>query len=171
MKATALSVATLLRAQERLEDSLGQMTVAEANTMPHPLIKSVTWLMWHTARELDLQVSELKGSPSLWLSAGWSERFALPLPDDTEDWHHTPEEAAKVTVADKALLSEYLAASITLTRDYLLELDEATLHDVVDDSWAEPVTREVRLVSVIDDAVMHSGQAVYTRRLVINKQV
>ena len=74
MKATALSVATLLRAQERLEDTLAQMTVAEANTMPHPLIKSVTWLMWHTGRELDLQVSDLKGEPSLWQNAGWSER-------------------------------------------------------------------------------------------------
>lgn len=169
MKATALSVATLLRAQERLEDTLAQMTVAEANTMPHPLIKSVTWLMWHTGRELDLQVSDLKGEPSLWQNAGWSERFALPLPDDTEEWHHTPQAAAQVTVADKELLSAYLAASIQLTVDYLESLDEATLQDVVDDSWAEPVTREVRLVSVIDDAVMHSGQAVYTRRLVINK--
>ena len=70
---------------------------------------------------------------------------------------------------DKELLSAYLAASIQLTVDYLENLDEATLEDVVDDSWAEPVTREVRLVSVIDDAVMHSGQAVYTRRLVLNK--
>ncbi|EEU67516.1 conserved hypothetical protein [Enterococcus faecalis Merz96] len=31
------------------------------------------------------------------------------------------------------------------------------------------MTRQVRLVSAIDDAVMHSGQAVYTRRLVIGK--
>lgn len=169
MKVTTLSVATLLRAQERLEDTLAQMTVAEANTMPHPLIKSVTWLMWHTGRELDLQVSALKGVPSLWQSAGWSERFSLPLPDDTEEWHHTPAEAAKVTVQDKELLSAYLAASVRLTVAYLEDLDEATLQDVVDDSWEEPVTREVRLVSVIDDAVMHSGQAVYTRRLVINK--
>lgn len=168
MNVMELSRDTLLRAQERLEDTLGQMTVAEANQMPHPLIKSVTWLMWHTARELDLQISQLKGSEPLWVTK-WSGRFDLALPDDTEEWHHTPEEAAKVIVADKSLLSAYLEESIRLTEEYLLTLDEATLQDVVDDSWEVPVTRQVRLVSIIDDAVMHSGQAVYTRRLVINK--
>lgn len=57
--------------------------------MPAPLIKSVTWLMWHTARELDLQISDLNGTEALWTSAGWSEKFALDLPDDTEDYRHT----------------------------------------------------------------------------------
>ena len=50
MKVTQLSSETLDRAHERFEETLAQMTVAEANTMPAPLIKSVTWLMWHTAR-------------------------------------------------------------------------------------------------------------------------
>lgn len=168
MNAMELSRDTLLRAQERLEETLDQMTVAEANQMPHPLIKSVTWLMWHTARELDLQISQLKNSESLWQNK-WSARFALDLPDDTEEWHHTPEEAAKVVVSDKSILSAYLEASISLAEEYLLNLDESSLQDVVDDSWEVPVTRQVRLVSIIDDAVMHSGQAVYTRRLVINK--
>jgi len=40
---------------------------------------------------------------------------------------------------------------------------------VIDDSWTPAVTRQARLVSIIDDAVMHSGQAVYTRRLVIGR--
>ena len=61
MKVTQLSSETLDRAHERFEETLAQMTVAEANTMPAPLIKSVTWLMWHTARELDLQISALNG--------------------------------------------------------------------------------------------------------------
>lgn len=157
------------RVQERMEESLQQMSVAEANTMPHPLVKSVSWLFWHTARELDMQISDLKGEDSLYTSAGWNKRFALDLPDDTPEYKHTPEEAEKVTVKDKALLSEYLDASIALTKDYLETLDENSLNDIVDDSWTPAVTREARLVSIIDDAVMHSGQAVYTRRLVIDK--
>ena len=68
MKVTQLSSETLDRAHERFEETLAQMTVAEANTMPAPLIKSVTWLMWHTARELDLQISALNHSDPLWLS-------------------------------------------------------------------------------------------------------
>lgn len=42
MKATRLLSETLLRAQERFEETLDQLDVAEANTIPAPLIKSVT---------------------------------------------------------------------------------------------------------------------------------
>lgn len=45
MKSTQLLIETLARGQERLEDTLDQMTIEEANTMPAPLIKSVTWLI------------------------------------------------------------------------------------------------------------------------------
>ncbi len=169
MNVTQLSSDTLKRAQERFEETLDQMSVDEANTMPAALIKSVTWLIWHTARELDYQISELNQTKPLWLSAGWSTKFALDLPDDTEDWHHTPEEAAKVKVTEKALLSEYLKASVDLTNTYLATLEEKSLSDVVDRNWTPVVTRQARIVSAIDDAVMHSGQAVYTRRLVIGK--
>ncbi|MGG5315000.1 DinB family protein [Enterococcus sp. AZ072] len=169
MDFTKLSIDTLKRAQERLEDTLSQMSIEEANTMPAPLIKSVTWLIWHTARELDFQISGLNNTEPLWLSAGWSEKFALDLPDDTEEWHHTPEEAEKVVVSNKDILLDYLSASVDFTISYLKELKEESLDDIVDASWTPPVTREVRVVSAIDDAVMHSGQAVYTRRLVIGK--
>lgn len=169
MKNTQFAMEMLDRAQERFEDTLDQMTTEEANQMPAPLIKSVIWLMWHTARELDMQLSDLNGTEFLWTSDGWSEKFALDLPDDTEDYRHTPEEAAKVVVADRQLVLDYLAASIEFTKNYLESLDESSLADVIDTSWNPPVTRQVRIVSAIDDAVMHSGQAVYTRRLVIGK--
>lgn len=169
MKSTQLLIETLARGQERLEDTLDQMTIEEANTMPAPLIKSVTWLIWHTARELDLQISGLNGSEPLWLSEGWSEKFSLDLPNDTEDWRHTPEEAKKVVVKEKELMLGYLSASVDLTNVYLDSLKEDQLDEVIDTNWTPPVTRQVRIISAIDDAVMHSGQAVYTRRLVIGK--
>jgi hypothetical protein len=144
------------------------MSIAEANTMPEPLIKSVTWLIWHTAREIDLQISALADQEPLWL-ADWTKRFALDLPDDTEDWRHTPEEAAKVIVNQKELLVDYLSASVELAVNYLQSIDETSLSEVIDENWTPAVTRQARIVSIVDDAVMHSGQAVYTRRLVIGK--
>ena len=38
--------------------------------------------------------------------------------------------------------------------------------DVVDTNWTPHVTRGVRLISIIDDAVAHLGQAAYVRGLV-----
>ena len=169
MKATKMTIDTLLRAQERFEDTLQQMNEREVNSMPEPLIESVSWLMWHTARELDYQISELNQTEPLWTSDGWTQKFDLELPDNTQDYCHTPEQAKKVVVSDKTLLSGYLDASIKFVKNYLETLDEESLNDIIDKSWTPPVTKEVRLVSAIDDAVMHSGQAVYTRRLVIGK--
>ena len=160
---------TLERGQERFLETLEQMTVAEANTMPNPLIKSVTWLIWHSSRVLDYQISPLAGLPQLYETAGFKKRFNLDLPDDTEDWRHTPEEAAKVVVEDKQLLIDYLQTNMDRTKEYFANLDEERLADIVDRSWTPAVTRAVRLVSTVDDVVMHSGQAVYTRRLVIGK--
>ena len=168
MKETQLTIETLQRAQERFEETLAQMSIAEANTVPEPLIKSVTWLIWHTAREIDLQISALADQEPLWL-ADWTKRFALDLPDDTEDWRHTPEEAAKVIVNQKELLVDYLSASVELAVNYLQSIDETSLSEVIDENWTPAVTRQARIVSIVDDAVMHSGQAVYTRRLVIGK--
>ena len=52
--------------------------------------------------------------------------------------------------ATTAALSEYIAG-----------LSEVDLDDVIDTSWTPHVTRGVRLVSMIDDAAQHVGQAAY----------
>ena len=153
------------RSRDVFHDVLSQVTPEQANWRPTPNANSIAWLAWHTARELDIQVSPLAGVEPVWITGGHRERFALPLPDDTEDWHHTPEQAAQVVVGDLSILFAYLDDAYALATTYLRSLTPETLNDIVDESWDPPVTRAVRLASVIDDAAQHSGQAVYTRRL------
>ena len=165
----ALLADGLDRSRERFDRALDGVTLEQANARPAsgpaPRIDSLTWLAWHTAREIDLQISALAGIEPLWTGAGFSARFALPLPDDTEDWRHAPEQAALVRVSDLAVLTDYLDAAYALIRDYLTGLGPASLDEVIDRSWQPPVTRASRLASIIDDAAQHSGQAVYSRRL------
>ncbi|WP_103063903.1 DUF664 domain-containing protein [Actinomyces qiguomingii] len=164
-----LLLASLDRSRERFDRALEGVSVEQANTQPAPelapRIDSLTWLAWHTAREIDMQISALAGDELLWTAGGFKERFALPLPDDTEDWRHTPDQAALVRVNDLDALIEYLDAAYALARHYLAALAPQALEDVIDRTWTPPVTRAVRLASIIDDAAQHSGQAVYTRRL------
>ncbi|MGT2844689.1 hypothetical protein ACVRZD_05460 [Streptococcus hongkongensis] len=69
-------------------------------------------------------------------------------------------------MSDRQLLCDLLDR----VQDRFLEtIDSESLEEIIDRSWNSPVSRAVRLVSSIDDALMHSGQAVYTRRLVIGK--
>ncbi len=160
---------TLHRSRECFAEALAVATPEQANTPPTPvqapLVFSLTWLAWHTAREIDCQLSPLAGLKPLWTSAGFKERFALPLPDDTEDWRHSAEEAALVRVDDLEVLSDYLNAAYARAEEYLQELPDDALDDIVDDRWDPPVTRGIRLASIIDDAAQHSGQAYYSGML------
>ena len=140
MTTLEMLIDVLSRSRERFDRAFDGVTLEQANTRPAPdlapRIDSLTWLAWHTARELDIQVAR-----------------------------HTPEQAAQVVVSDLSLLFAYLDDAYALATAYLRSLTPETLDDVVDDSWDPPVTRAVRLASVVDDAAQHSGQAVYTRRL------
>ena len=51
------------------------------------------------------------------------------------------------------------------TVEVIVALDDAGLARIIDRRWDPPVTAAVRLVSVVDDAAQHVGQAAYLRRL------
>ena len=136
-----------------------------ANWRPGGTHNSISWLVWHIAREQDVQIAHLAGRGQVWLAGGWAERFALDLPRESMGYGHSSDEVGKVVVDDVALLTGYLDAAADATVAYLRALDAATLDDVVDTRWDPPVTRGVRLVSIIDDAAQHAGQAAYVRGL------
>ena len=169
MTIAEILIDALSRSRERFDRAFDGVTLEQANTRPTPdlapRIDSLTWLAWHTAREIDLQISLMAGQEFVWFTGGHRERFALPLPDDTQDWRHTPEEAAQVVVGDLSVLTAYLDDAYAMAYGYMRSLAPERLDDIIDSSWDPPVTRGARLVSIIDDAAQHSGQAVYTRRL------
>lgn len=122
---------------------------------------SPAWLLWHTAREIDAQRADLSGTEQVWTAQGFRERFDLGELGDGIGYGHTPEQARAVTVTDADLLLEHLAAATDELIRYLRPLDAADLYAVIDTSWEPPVTRGVRLISIIDDAAQHVGQAAY----------
>ncbi len=143
------------------------VTVEQANDFPAanmaPQIKSMTWLLWHTAMVLDVQIAELAGTDWLY-HRGWQEK----LPENktqNPSWLHTLEEAQSITVDSFDNLFDYFAAARDQAVAYINSLAEDSLSDIVDESWTPAVTRGVRLVSTLDDITMHSGQVFYARRL------
>ena len=122
---------------------------------------SIAWLLWHAGRQMDAQLAQLNGEPQVWHSQGFDARFNLGELGDTVGYGHTAEQARAVVVEDAALLVEYLGAATAALGEYIAGLSEADLDDVIDTSWTPHVTRGVRLVSMIDDAAQHVGQAAY----------
>ena len=76
------------------------------------------------------------------------------------------EDVGRFTVADPRLFAAYQGAVHERTVALLDELDDAAYGRVIDESWDPPVTVGVRLISVLDDAAKHLGQAEYVRGLV-----
>ncbi|MFI7580373.1 mycothiol transferase [Kocuria kalidii] len=135
------------------------------NTLPGGTANSIAWLVWHAARQQDVQVAQLAEAAEMWTAQGWSERFGLDVPDSAMGFGDGPEDVARIRVASPDLLRGYLDAVVERTVTYVHGLTDAQLDDVVDRSWDPPVTRGARLVSTVDDAAQHLGQAAYVRGL------
>ncbi|WP_090064566.1 mycothiol transferase [Lentzea flaviverrucosa] len=125
---------------------------------------SIAWLVWHLTRVQDDHVADLAGSEQVWTGGGWSERFGLPLPAEDTGYGHDAGQVAAV-VAPAGLLLGYHQAVHERTEKYLRGVEAGDLAVVIDESWDPPVTRAVRLVSVLEDDLQHAGQAAFVRGL------
>ena len=125
----------------------------------------IAWLIWHLARVQDDHVAEVAGTEQLWTSAGWAERFGLPLVVSDTGYGHRPEQVA-VVVAEATNLLGYYDAVEQATLSYVRGLSDDDLDRIVDERWNPPVSLGTRLVSVIDDDVAHAAQAAFVRGII-----
>jgi hypothetical protein len=131
---------------------------------PTPDANSVGWLVWHLARVQDDHVAHVADLEQVWTRDGFADRFALPFDTGDIGYGHTSAQVGAVRVGAD-LLAAYLDAVHAQTVAYLATLSDADLDEVVDERWDPPVTRGVRLVSVLSDDLQHAGQAAYARGL------
>ena len=126
---------------------------------------SIAWLIWHFTRIEDDHIADVAGTEQVWTSAGWYDRFGLPFPAEEHGYGHNADEVAKVRV-DRDLLVGYHDETIARAIEYVGGLTPGDLDRIVDERWDPPVTLGVRLVSVVNDATQHLGQAAYLRGLI-----
>ncbi|MEO6957979.1 MAG: DUF664 domain-containing protein [Antricoccus sp.] len=126
---------------------------------------SIAWLIWHLSRVQDDHVSGLSNHEQVWTEQGFAERFKVPYSNDAIGYGHSADEVRAMPATSGALLSTYYNAVDVMSTTYLKGLVEADLDTVIDTRWDPPVTVGIRLVSVINDATQHVGQAAYVRGL------
>jgi hypothetical protein len=164
------------RADELLIDAFGRvkgavhaavegLTGEQLGHRVDPHANTIGWLVWHLTRIQDDHVAALAGAEQVWHRDGWRARMALPFGPDEHGYGHTSEQVAAVDVPAGLLLG-YHDAVLEQTVGYLAGLTEQAYDEVVDRSWDPPVTRAVRLVSVVDDNLEHAGQAAFVRGVV-----
>jgi len=140
------------------------LTPEQLRWAPAPGANSIGWLIWHLTRVQDDHLADAFGTEQVWIDDGWHERFALPLEPEDTGYGRGPDQVASVR-ASGALLAGYHAAVFERTTELLAGITPERLDEVIDERWTPPVTRGVRLVSVIDDDAKHLGQAEFARGL------
>lgn len=127
-----------------------------------PSANTIAWLIWHLTRVEDDHLAGAFDTHQVWTAGGWAARFALPFPEDVHGYGQTPADVALVQPSADDLLG-YFEATHARALELLGGVTDADLDRVVDERWDPPVTLAVRLVSVLDDALEHAGQAAFVR--------
>lgn len=156
------------RTPDLVTRALDGLSEADLIRRVDPEANTVAWLIWHTARMQDGQVTRAQralgsaGADQAWTTAGYADRFGLDVGDDEVGYGMTPDQVAEVK-APADLLQAYHQAVNDATVEWLRGLDDTDYDRVVDDNWDPPVTLLARLVSIEQDAVQHLGQAALVR--------
>lgn len=151
------------RVQEAVHAAVEGLDGEQLTRRIDPAANSIAWLVWHLTRVQDDHVADAAGLEQVWLAEGWAERFGLPFDDTAVGYGQTSEEVGAVRVEDAKLLLDYHDAVHRQSAGYIRGLREADYDRIVDRSWDPPVSLGVRLISVLQDTLMHAGQAQYVR--------
>ena len=125
----------------------------------------IGWLAWHGMRGEDAQVAELAGSEQIYLKDGWAQKFNRPADGGDTGFGDTPEQVAAFEPPDASVILGYAEATTKRSIEYMKTLTAKDLDRELGGPWTPPPTVGVRLVSIVEDAIIHAGQAAYVRGL------
>lgn len=170
MTSAELLVDAFGRVRENVHGAVAGLSQEELAARVEPGANSIAWLIWHLTRVQDDHVAEVAGIEQVWTAAGWAKRFELPFDDAATGYGHGSAEVAELGDVSAELLIGYFDAVHAQTVDYVSKLVDADLPRIVDTRWDPPVTLGVRLISVVDDDIQHSGQAAFIRGLLLRRR-
>ncbi len=170
MEWTDLMVDAFERLPGYLSNVLKGLTQDNLDWQPRPDCNSIGWLTWHLTRQHDAQIASLMNEQQLWLSDGWASKFNLPPDPNDVGFGHSPEQVSSFKSPDIQVMLDYHYAVLERTKRHLVTLSPTDLDRELDEPWFQPLpTVGVRLISILDDAVLHAGQAAYIRGLIEGK--
>ena len=164
--ANALLVDAFGRVKDVVHGAVEGLTREQLTHRIDPEANTIAWLVWHLTRIQDDHLADLADTEQVWLQDDWVSRFGLPFPPAAHGYGHSSEDVAAVDVPPELLL-DYHDAVHARTVSYVEGLRDEEYDDVVDRAWNPPVTRAVRLVSVVADDLQHAGQAAFIRGVVL----
>ena len=164
MNVSELLADGLGRVREQMPSLVAGLSVDDLTWRPDPEANPIAWLVWHLTRIEDDHVAGVAGTEQVWTSDGWFRRFGLPFDVHAHGYGMSADDVSQVR-ASGDLLAGYYEAVAARSAAYVATLGPEDLDEVVDEAWDPPVTRGVRLVSVVNEVNAHLAQAQYVRGL------
>lgn len=154
------------RVLEYMESILKGLTQDDLKWQPRNDCNSIGWISWHLTRQQDAQIASLMAEEQLWIKDKWHSKFnRAPDPDDN-GFGHTTEQVSAFESPDTQTLLNYQCAVLERSKRYFYTLSKTDLERELDEPWFQPLpTVGVRLVSILEDSLLHAGQAAYVRGL------
>jgi len=166
MKWRDLLIDGYTRIPEFLENVLRGLAQEDLNWQPKDDCNSIGWSVWHLTRQQDAQIASLMGGAQLWVTEMWYTKFDQQTEPDDVGFGHSPEQVSAFKSPDSRTLLGYNRAVVERSKHYISSLSENDLDRELNEPWFQPLpTVGVRLVSILDDSVLHAGQAAYIRGL------
>jgi uncharacterized damage-inducible protein DinB len=160
----------LLDALGRVEESVGAVLddLGDDELVARPVAgaNTVAWLVWHLTRVMDDHLADAFDRDQVWIADGWAKRFGLPFSDGATGYGQSADDVGRVRVTGD-LLRGYHEATQRFAADLVRSVSEEQLDVIVDRRWDPPVTMAVRLVSLVNDATQHVGQAAYAAGILL----
>jgi hypothetical protein len=154
------------RVPEFMENVLSGLDQDDLNWQPRVDCNSIGWLCWHLTRQQDVQIADLMGEEQLWIKDGWHAKFSREPDASDSGFGHMPEQVADFKSPPTQTLLDYQWAVTEQSKRYFQTLSKADLDRELNEAWFQPKpTVGVRLVSIMDDSMLHAGQAAYVRGL------
>ena len=154
------------RVPGQYEHILQGLTKEDLDWRPKPDSNSIGWLAWHAARGEDAQISALMDEEQLWIKDGWHSKFNRPADAGDTGFGHKPKQMAAFKSPAASVLIAYQRATTKRSLKYIKSLSAKELDRVLNEPWFKPPpTVGVRLVSIFEDSILHSGEASYVRGL------
>jgi uncharacterized damage-inducible protein DinB len=154
------------RIPEFLEHVLKGLTQEDLNWQPKSDSNSIGWLAWHLTRQQDAQIASLMGEEQLWIKDKWHAQFNRKAEPNDLGFGDTPEQIAAFKSPDTTILLDYNRAVVERSKQYIQTLSESDLDRELNEPWFKPPpTVGIRLISILDDSIIHAGQSAYVRGL------
>ncbi|MFQ6028681.1 MAG: DinB family protein [Dehalococcoidia bacterium] len=153
---------SLAQVQFRLLGTCEGLTQEQVLWRPTPYSNNIGFILWHMSRSEDYVTNRLRGNhPTLWVSAGWHQRFDQPedAPDPGDKMG-----LQSLPIPDLEVLLGYSKAVHQQTSDFLPTLTAEAL-DQAPDPEQPRRTAGASLRHLITHKNNHHGQIDYIRGL------